>query len=215
MRILPRTKDEWVGLILFPFKAYVVLAIPFYILFNAFFPRPFTGTGAGGETLMRIIGYYVLCAPPLLVGSVIQFFVCKRTHATRTLFFLIPPVLIILWIVLPLVTRGQRDKNEVLSFTVSYDEVVKRLDEMQQQGGEKWKCENKQEAVPGRNYSFVILERQSDANLRFYVTVKNTGTNTTTVYADTVKFGASLNKADLMTESNRISEITKAIQGKP
>jgi hypothetical protein len=215
MRILPRSKDELVRLILFPFKAYVVLAIPFYILFSIFFPRPYTGTGAGGETLMAIIGFYSLCAPVLLAGSVIQFFICKRAYATKTLFFLIPPILIILWITLPLVLRGSRDKNEVLSFPVNYDAAVKRLDEMQLQGGEKWKCESKQEAVSGRNYSFIILERQSNADLRFYVTVKDTGTNTTIVYADTVKFGAALNKADLITESNRINEIAKAIQGNP
>jgi hypothetical protein len=29
MKILPRSKDEWIALALYPFKAYVVMALPF------------------------------------------------------------------------------------------------------------------------------------------------------------------------------------------
>jgi hypothetical protein len=79
--MFPKARDEWIALALFPFKAYVVVAFPFYILFDALTPRVFMEYS---PTLTAIFFGYVLCVPILLFGALLQSIVCSRGAATRT-----------------------------------------------------------------------------------------------------------------------------------
>jgi hypothetical protein len=96
MRALPSTKNEWTALALFPFKAYVVIVLPFYFLFNIFYPQPLTiflGNNATtwNQTAEIFLGVFVLCGPCLLLGFVIQLLMHDYKSAIRTLMFAIVP----------------------------------------------------------------------------------------------------------------------------
>jgi hypothetical protein len=219
----------------FPFKAYMVIALPFCILFNVLFPKPFTGTDSGGHWFFAITITYGLCALPLLLGLIIQFFVCTREDTTKTLVFFVPSILVFLWIGLNTVFSEIRYKHlketekwKTQTYEMNFDEVVRRLTNMEQQSGGKWHWTQKQEDRPSKNILhntlFVIDEHQSsadaqlDADISFQVSVWATETNRTKVTEQTIKFGSNrdpnLHEQDLVTETNRIHEIIKAIQGK-
>ncbi len=209
----------------FPFKAYMVIALPFCILFNALFPQPFTGTDSGGPWFSAIIITYGLCAVPLLLGLVVQFFICKREDAYQTLFFLVPSSLIVLSFYFKEAQHKRSEKSEkwkTQTFEMKFDEVVRRLTNMEQQSGEKWHWTQKQEDKPSNNILhsrlFVISEHQSDADIVFEVSVWATETNNTKVTERTIKFGSNrdpdLHEQDLLTETNRIHAIINAIQSK-
>ena len=94
MRLFPKGKDELLALALFPFKAYVVVVVPFYYIFRMFCPQPFLGTGVTDGTALVLLAYFGLCAPALLIGAAIQIFVSGRRAAGRTLAFAIVPTLV-------------------------------------------------------------------------------------------------------------------------
>jgi hypothetical protein len=96
MRAFPSTKNEWIALALFPFKAYVVIVLPFYFLFNTFYPQPLTiylGKNATtwNQTAEEFLGFFVLCGPLLILGFIIQLFAKDEKSAIRTLMFAIVP----------------------------------------------------------------------------------------------------------------------------
>jgi hypothetical protein len=75
MRVFPFTRHERFNLLLFPFKAYLVLAYPFYLGFRAFCPQPFLGTMVSDGTFETILMGGTFCLFALLVGSVVQWLV--------------------------------------------------------------------------------------------------------------------------------------------
>lgn len=84
------------ALVLFPFKTYVVIILPFYFLFNIFYPQPLTiylgnNTTVWNQTAEEFLVGFVLCGPLLILGFVIQFFVRDEKAAIRTLMFAIVP----------------------------------------------------------------------------------------------------------------------------
>ena len=95
MRTLPNSRDEWVALPLFPFKAWVVTAWPFYSVFNAFSASQFStkyNTGVLGEL---VIGGYMLSVVVLLIGAFIQSIVCTRGAAARTALYAVASIILV------------------------------------------------------------------------------------------------------------------------
>jgi hypothetical protein len=43
-------KGEWFALLVFPFKAYVAVVVPFYYIFRMYCPQPFLGTNVTDGT---------------------------------------------------------------------------------------------------------------------------------------------------------------------
>jgi hypothetical protein len=220
MKVFPATKIGWVNFMVFPFKAYMVITFPFFMVLRE--------TNLGGLLFVT----YGLCALPLLLGLIIQLIVCKREDVAQTLFFFIPAVLIVLWFTVSEFQRWrfvEREKWKTQTYEMDFDEVVRRLTNMELQSGGKWHWDQKQEDKPSNNIlhnsMFVIREHQSgadaqlDADIVFEVSVWATETNRTKVTERTTKFGSNrdpdLHEEDLITETNRIHELIKAIQGNP
>jgi hypothetical protein len=87
MQILPRTKDEWTALALFPFKAYVVMAFPLLSLFGAW-SASVIGTKANrGDTTLAISALCLVCIAGLLLGALIQRVVGFKRAALQSLVF--------------------------------------------------------------------------------------------------------------------------------
>jgi len=89
MKTFPETRDGWIALPLFPFKAYVVLAFPFvYICLKlraAFHPIALQSSEVGGVIILG----YVYSITVLLVGALIQALVCRSGRATNTICFIL------------------------------------------------------------------------------------------------------------------------------
>lgn len=96
MRAFPSTKHERFNLLLFPFKAYLVLAYPFYFVFRAFCPQPFLGTMVSDGTFEAILMGGAFCLFVLLIGSGVQWLVSGWEFALRSLAFVLVPVALIL-----------------------------------------------------------------------------------------------------------------------
>lgn len=99
------SKAKWIGWILLPFKAYVVIALPFYFLFRAFFPCPlWTDVGKNTHVIdpaaNGLLGALVLCAPILLIGAAAQFFIVGAKAGIYTLLFAVVPTLVLAFFVL-------------------------------------------------------------------------------------------------------------------
>jgi hypothetical protein len=90
MRIIPSTRHEWFNLVLFPFKAYVVLAFPFYFVFRALYPH---GTDA---TFDDIVVPFAFCLLALLIGSLIQLIVSGWEYAFSSFLFVVVPIVLFL-----------------------------------------------------------------------------------------------------------------------
>jgi len=109
MEVRISKRDKWITLALFPFKAFVVVAAPFYFVFRLLYPhRLWTDVGNNTSIIDPVanglLEAFVLCAPVLLLGAVIQFFVAGSRAGVRTLFFAAVPTLILaaflfLWVV--------------------------------------------------------------------------------------------------------------------
>jgi hypothetical protein len=91
MSILPKTRDEWIALPLFPFKAWVVIAFPLYLCFHSYAVAEHVryGTGAMG---VAVIAGYMWSVVVLLLGALIQSIVCKCGAATRTVIYAIASI---------------------------------------------------------------------------------------------------------------------------
>jgi hypothetical protein len=91
----PKTYKR-IALALWPFKIYVVGAFLFYFLLRLFYPHPFI-TNIGNNTYIedpafeKLRGAFVLCAPILLLGAVIQFVAVDNKAGIRTIVFAVLP----------------------------------------------------------------------------------------------------------------------------
>lgn len=88
MKTFPSSRHHWLNVVLFPFKAYVVLAIPFYFIFRAFCPQK---TAA---TFDEMAVFFAFCLLVLLIGSVIQLVVSGWEYALSSFLFVVVPVLL-------------------------------------------------------------------------------------------------------------------------
>jgi len=74
MQVFPSTEGAWVNLLVFPFKAYIVITLPIVAMFQ-------------GSTMSAVLlATYGLCAIPLLIGLFVQFFASTRASTINTLF---------------------------------------------------------------------------------------------------------------------------------
>jgi hypothetical protein len=87
MKIILSTRHEWLNLLFFPFKAYVVLACPFYFIFRAFCQQ---GSAATFDDLTVV---FVFCLFALVIGSLIQLVVSGWEYALSSFIFVAVPVL--------------------------------------------------------------------------------------------------------------------------
>ncbi len=99
MRIIPNTRDEWVALVLFPFKAYVLMGFPVLVLIRAWFGRSVPSYVRYPEATYAVCQGYLLCVVVFLLGATLQATICRRGSAAVTLGFLMLTFLIlaILW----------------------------------------------------------------------------------------------------------------------
>jgi hypothetical protein len=88
MKILPRTRDEWIALALLPFKAYAVVALPLFMVFHRFASVRIDGRSSDMHVFMGTYTGYLLRIAVLLFAAVVQAGICQRGAAARTLAFL-------------------------------------------------------------------------------------------------------------------------------
>ncbi len=85
LRTFPSTTDEWVAVVVFPFKAYVLLSYPFLVTCIVLM-RPDRYVRYTEATFAVSQGY-VLCLAILLFGSLVQAVFCQRGRASQTIIF--------------------------------------------------------------------------------------------------------------------------------
>jgi hypothetical protein len=94
MSVLPKTRDEWIALPLFPFKVWVLVAFPFYLFVHSYAVAQHVRFGVG--TLgMPVISGYLLSVIVLLFGALIQSIVCSRGTATRTVLYAVGGIILV------------------------------------------------------------------------------------------------------------------------
>jgi hypothetical protein len=103
-------RHSWIDWVLLPFKAYVIISLPFYLLLRVFYPHPLW-TNIGNNTSIfdpiagGLLDAFILCAPVLWLGAVIQFFISRDEKAgVCTVFFSFAPslvlaIIIFFWVV--------------------------------------------------------------------------------------------------------------------
>ncbi len=84
MHVFPKTSSEWLALPLFPFKAWVVTALPVYLLFGIYSASQVPTSYNTGVVASAVVAGYVLSAAALLLGALVQSIFCERGTATRT-----------------------------------------------------------------------------------------------------------------------------------
>ena len=90
--------------ILFPFKAYLVVVVPFYFVFRIFCPEPSHPTGATDGTGFILFDGFIASGLILLIGAIAQFLAGSRRVAAQTLLFAAAPLLV--WLALLLMIHG-------------------------------------------------------------------------------------------------------------
>ena len=89
MTALPKTKDDWIALVLFPFKAYVIMGLPFLLVSRACWHAmvPAARYYRATEATLAVSEGYALSLLVLLVGALLQSVICRRGCATQTLVY--------------------------------------------------------------------------------------------------------------------------------
>jgi hypothetical protein len=100
----PSSRERRIALVLLPFKAYVVVVIPFYFVFRAFCPEPSHPTGSADGTGFMLLNGLIASGLVLLLGAGVQWFACGRRAARQTLMFAAAPVLV--WLLILLTIHG-------------------------------------------------------------------------------------------------------------
>jgi hypothetical protein len=107
--ICTTNKNKRIAAALIPFKAFVVAVAPFYFLLRVIYPHPLWSRVGNNTSILDPVAYgllegFVLCAPILLLGGVIQIFVADSRAGIRTFCFAAMPTLVLailffLWVV--------------------------------------------------------------------------------------------------------------------
>ena len=88
MSILPKTKDRWVAFMLLPFKAWVLVGLPFALLFRYCYPS-LASSFVMRELYHWIAVGYVLSIAALFLGAIIQGFFMRWAEAVTTALYAI------------------------------------------------------------------------------------------------------------------------------
>ncbi len=97
MRVLPTCGREWLSLVLFPFKAYTVLAVIIVFIWDAALPRHSQATIVADAGFLVIFGYW-LSAVVLFVGGLIQAFAGPKGSGVVALLFAGAALIIAFWL---------------------------------------------------------------------------------------------------------------------
>jgi hypothetical protein len=87
VKTLPAPRDEWIALVVFPFKAYVVLGVPLLRTVRIVFAGMPPWYGYSNVAFAVMLSYH-LSVLVLLLGAVAQAWFSRPGAATRTLCFL-------------------------------------------------------------------------------------------------------------------------------
>jgi hypothetical protein len=102
MRIFPASYEAWTDFLLFPFKAYTVVAI-FLFLISQSLPRPSRLGGTYAEAYIMM--GYLLCFLVLLIAAVAQLLSGSHKKAISSIAFALA-ALIIFWVCAPLLANA-------------------------------------------------------------------------------------------------------------
>jgi hypothetical protein len=94
MNILPKGRDQWIALTLFPFKAWVLIAFPFCLYVANYATVQHVRYGAFGLFLVVLAGYK-FSAVVLLLGGLVQSMICSRKAAIWTAIFAVASILLV------------------------------------------------------------------------------------------------------------------------
>jgi|SRR6267142_6250759 len=83
MTIFPKSRDAWIALPLFPFKAWVIIAFPFYFFVGGYAFGQYTRHGTGEFGMMVEFGY-MISVPVLLFAALIQRIFGQRREAAKS-----------------------------------------------------------------------------------------------------------------------------------
>jgi hypothetical protein len=103
MRVLPETKEEWMALLFFPFKAYVVilLAVSLLHLFPPIGKELLKSESARMfERILadNLLDGYILCIPFLVVSSFVQLINDQQRKSLLTMLLAFAPIILFLLI---------------------------------------------------------------------------------------------------------------------
>jgi hypothetical protein len=99
MRVLPANRESWFGLLLYPFKAFVVIGpLCFFIWLALHGPVKGARTEAGVPVVVGLL----LCIPVFILAALIQFIAHRRTAAIVSLGFAVAAFLILWFWALPM-----------------------------------------------------------------------------------------------------------------
>jgi hypothetical protein len=101
-----RNLTDW---IMCPVKIYIIVSLPFYFLFREFYPHPLW-TNIGNNTSILdplaadLLDIFIVCAPALWLGAVIQFISKNNKAGICALLFSVAPSLVLmslifLWVI--------------------------------------------------------------------------------------------------------------------
>ncbi len=87
LKVCPGTVDDWFALVLFPFKVYVLIAVPFlwaWRALHAFFASDLVRISRA-DVLWPISAGFAACLAILLAGALLQALFSERGRSTQTL----------------------------------------------------------------------------------------------------------------------------------
>ena len=88
MQMFPRTKDKWIALAFFPFKAFIVIAFPFYYLAHLYFSVVLKWRHYDlGYIKHPLIQGCSICAGALLFATVVFFYLGRDDDAFSAVCF--------------------------------------------------------------------------------------------------------------------------------
>ncbi len=97
MRFLPTSSSQWLSLVLFPFKAYTVLAVIIVFVWGSALPRHSLTTAVADAGLLVVLGY-LLSTVALFVGGLVQAFAGPKGSGLVTLLFAGAALVIARWL---------------------------------------------------------------------------------------------------------------------
>ena len=106
MRALPANRDAWFGLLLFPFKAFVVIG-PLFFFTWLVLTEGHRVSGARTEVGGPVVVGLLLCIPVFIIAAIIQFTVHRRAAALVSLGYALAAFLILLLWALPMTATAK------------------------------------------------------------------------------------------------------------
>ncbi len=97
MRVVPSCSREWLRLVVFPFKAYTLLALIIVLTWGLALPQHSQATAVADAGVLVVLGY-LLSAVVLFLGGLVQAFVGPRGAGVVTLLFAGAALIIAFWL---------------------------------------------------------------------------------------------------------------------